>query len=103
MPTSLEEQIGADKFLMKPHVEGYGGTVFRLVPEEGTYSYLSLEVCEGLANGTRLRLGRHLVKEYKREQQPDARARFQGTLELKHTCQATNDGFIEPPGGSRVC
>jgi hypothetical protein len=101
MPTSLEEQIGPDRFCINPYVKGCGGTVFRLMPEQGTHSYLRLEVCEGAANGTRLSLGRHLVKEYKRAQQPDEQARFDGTLELNHLCKATDDGFIEPSRESR--
>ena len=75
--------------------------MFRLLPEGCSCSHLALEVCEGWAKGGKPKLGRHLVKEYKKVGQPDPDARYDGTLELIHACRATGDGFIEPSGESR--
>lgn len=99
MPTSLEEQIGPDRFCIKPHVGGLGSALFHLAPEWASYSYLGLEVCEGVENGRKLRLGRHLVKEF---QAPHPGAASDGVLELIHACQATSEGFIEPSGETRL-
>jgi hypothetical protein len=75
--------------------------MFRLVPEGSSNSYLALEVCEGVADRRKLRLGRHLVRGYKRVQQPEPGVRYDGTLELTHACRATSEGFIEPSGERR--
>ena len=48
MRTFIEDQVGSDRFCIKPHVGGLSGFVFRLVPEEGSHSSLRLEVCEGV-------------------------------------------------------
>ena len=103
MESTHEDHIGADRFCIKPHLGGLpGGTVYKLAPDEDTSSYLTLEVIEPGSASTRVRLGRHLIKEYKLALPRDPLARYDGTLMLNHACCVTNLGFIEPSGESRV-
>jgi len=100
MQVTYQAQIGTDRFCVMPHLEEFGGVVYRIVPLAST-SCLTLEVCEGKAAGTRFPLGLHLVKHYRAVQLRDPAARFNGTLELNCACKMTPDGFIEPSGSVR--
>ncbi len=105
MSVSLEEQIGPNRFCIQPHVEKWGGILFKLLPAETDHSYLMLEALGGERAGTRLRLGKHLVKKYSRATAYDPGARFDGTLVLYHACRLDCWGaniFIEPSGETRL-
>lgn len=97
--TSWEDLIGADRFCIQPYVGGRGGgAVFRVLREQSTASYLGLEAVGSDGYTGRLRLGRHLIDDYKRIGPPEPGTRYEGTLILKHACAITSQGLIEPTG-----
>ena len=99
----VEDQLGSDRFCIEPHVGGLpGGTIYKRLPQGDTHSYLMLEAVEPGPSAITLRVGKHLLKEYRPAVPRDPQARFGGTLVLRQACCVMDDGLIEPSGESRV-
>lgn len=91
----VQTQLQGKRFCIAPHVRGLdGGAVFRLVTAEGAGNYLLLEV-----EKINIKLGSHLIEEYRPAGPPDPEANFDGTLHLRDQCGVQRWGedlLIEP-------